>query len=95
MITFCALLYVKRLNDKSNNSKALRDHSKITPNNLQNNKQQDLSAVENKQKQMKRKQLIQNKWFLYYTLVNNNMLIIYRKKEFSYNRLVGLDCQRN
>jgi hypothetical protein len=90
VITFCALLYVKRLNDKPYDLKAMRDHSKITPNNPQ-----EPSAVENKQKQMKRKQIIQNKWFLYYTLVNNHTLIIYRKKEFSYNRLVGLDCQRN
>ena len=36
-----------------------------------------------------KKQKIRNKWFLYYTLINNNSLILYRKKEYSFNRLVG------
>jgi hypothetical protein len=37
-----------------------------------------------------KKQKLKNKWYLYYTLINNNSLILQRKKEFSFNRLVGI-----
>jgi hypothetical protein len=39
----------------------------------------------------KRKNTIINKWFLYVTLVNNNSLIRYRKPEYSYGRIMGIN----
>jgi hypothetical protein len=70
LVTFCALLYYKRLS------------SKIKSDLIQKIDQIELMS--------QKKQKLKNKWYLYYTLINNNSLILQRKKEFSFNRLVGI-----
>ena len=96
MVTFCALVYYKRLQEKlpdlnSYDIISLYNYSRVHPDSISVIEKSE----EDKDKLASKKQRILNKWRLYVTLVNNNTLIIYRKKEFSHNRLMGLSAVKN
>lgn len=97
LISFCALLYYKRLSSKffiHNSTVFLKKYLK---NSIQFNKlnsQENMIITKQEIKEFnvdKRKNMIINKWFLYVTLVNNNSLIRYRKSAYSYGRMMGIN----
>jgi len=89
-------MYYKRIQEKLSDLNSydiisMYNHSRIHPNSVGVKE----TSEENKETLASKKQRILNKWRLYVTLINNNALIIYRKKEFSHNRLMGISTVKS
>lgn len=101
MVSFCALIYFRRLEDKQveMNTRDLLfmySQAKIHPKqnrSIRKFQVEEGGEIEERTESFSKKQRIKNKWLLYVTLINNHSLIIYRKKEFSHNRLMGVQFQ--
>ena len=84
-MSFCALLYYKRLNENidSLENGDLKMHLTKKLENGKNINEQPVQIDI-----MKKRKRLRNKWFLIITLMNNKFLVSSRKKEFSFSRIL-------
>lgn len=84
-MSFCALLYYKRLNENID-SLENGDWKMQSTKKLENEKNINEQPVQIDI--MKKRNRLRNKWFLVITLINNKFLVSSRKKDFSFNRIL-------